>query len=194
MCCWPAAWAPPSTRCSTWSAWSMTSNCFPTRCFPAMLEWWVPNALAALVVTPVIITWGHSVVGAAEFLAEPARPALCAAGLVCGTLISFDTWFVYGIQQYPLAYLPYPFLAWSALRFGPRGRGHGHAAGGGAGDLFAVAKARAVRDRQRGRQPAVGRQLHRHCGRFQPAAGQPPPRNAAARWPRWWPMKNVCAR
>ena len=42
-----------------------------------------------------------------------------------GTLISFDTWFVYGMQQYPLAYLPYPFLAWSALRFGPRGAATG---------------------------------------------------------------------
>ena len=42
-------------------------------------------------------------------------------GLVAGTLISFHSWFVYGVQNYPLAYLPYPFLAWGALRFGQRG-------------------------------------------------------------------------
>ena len=38
-----------------------------------------------------------------------------------GTLVSFDSWFVYGIQSYPLAYLPFPFLFWGALRFGQRG-------------------------------------------------------------------------
>src|ERR1035441_647155 len=38
-----------------------------------------------------------------------------------GTLISFNSWFVYGIQNYPLAYVPFPFLVWGALRFGQRG-------------------------------------------------------------------------
>ena len=88
--------------------------------FPNLLEWWVPNALAALVVTPAIITWA-----APSSLRLNAwrvgEAVLCAAGLLGGTMISFNTWFVYGIQQYPLAYLPYPFLAWGALRFGPRG-------------------------------------------------------------------------
>ena len=96
----------------------------PDAMFPNMLEWWVPNALAALVVTPVIITWGVPSSVRLNFW-RVAEAVLCAAGLVGGTLISFDTWFVYGIQQYPLAYLPYPFLAWSALRFGPRGAATG---------------------------------------------------------------------
>src|SRR5204863_9867761 len=46
---------------------------------------------------------------------------LCSVGLAAGTLISFHSWFVQGIQNYPLAYLPYPFLVWGALRFGQRG-------------------------------------------------------------------------
>ena len=46
---------------------------------------------------------------------------ICGAGLVGGTLVSFNSWFVYGIQNYPLAYLPFPFLVWGALRFGQRG-------------------------------------------------------------------------
>jgi PAS domain S-box-containing protein len=88
--------------------------------FPKVLEWWVPNALAGLVVTPFVLTW-----------ATPSttrwKPRLifeavvCGAGLVAGTLISFDSWFVYGIQNYPLAYLPFPFLVWGSLRFGQRG-------------------------------------------------------------------------
>jgi PAS domain S-box-containing protein len=92
--------------------------------FPNLIEWWVPNALAALVITPVIITWGAPSSVRLNFW-RAAEALICAAGLVGGTLISFDTWYVYGIQQYPLAFLPYPFLAWSALRFGPRGAATG---------------------------------------------------------------------
>ena len=96
----------------------------PDEIFPNLVEWWVPNALAALVLTPAIITWAAPSSVRLNFW-RASEAALCAAGLVVGTLISFDTWFVYGIQEYPLAYLPYPFLAWSALRFGPRGAATG---------------------------------------------------------------------
>jgi PAS domain S-box-containing protein len=84
------------------------------------LAWWVPNALAGLVVAPLIITWAtpSSTRWNASLIFEAV---ICSAGLVGGTLISFNTWFVYGIQNYPLAYLPFPFLVWGALRFGPRG-------------------------------------------------------------------------
>ena len=88
--------------------------------FPATLVWWVPNALAGLVVAPFIITWATP--SATRWNASLiAEAVLCGAGLVGGTLISFNSWFVYGIQNYPLAYLPFPFLVWGALRFGPRG-------------------------------------------------------------------------
>ena len=50
-----------------------------------------------------------------------AEALICGLGLVAGTLISFDSWFAYGIQNYPLAYLPFPFIVWVALRFGQRG-------------------------------------------------------------------------
>ncbi|MDB6036953.1 MAG: Histidine kinase, partial [Verrucomicrobiales bacterium] len=88
--------------------------------FSATLTWWVPNALAALVITPVLITWAapSSIRWNARLIVEAAA---CGAGLVGGTLISFNSWFVYGIQSYPLAYLPFPFLVWGALRFGQRG-------------------------------------------------------------------------
>ena len=88
--------------------------------FSNFLAWWVPNALAMLVVTPVIITWNTPATKRWNFW-RVTEAILCGTGLVAGTLVSFNTWFVYGLQQYPLAYLPYPFLAWAALRFGPRG-------------------------------------------------------------------------
>jgi PAS domain S-box-containing protein len=88
--------------------------------FPAILEWWVPNALAAMVVAPFLIAWASptSTRWAPRLVIEAL---LCGAGLICGTLISFQSWFVYGIQNYPFAYLPFPFLVWGALRFGQRG-------------------------------------------------------------------------
>lgn len=91
---------------------------------PGLIEWWVPNALAALVVTPFFITWGTPSSMRLN-LWRTVEAVVCAAGLIFGSLISFNTWFVYGLQQYPLAYLPYPFLAWGALRFGPRGASTG---------------------------------------------------------------------
>ena len=88
--------------------------------FPHLLAWWVPNALGALVIAPVILSWGSSssIVWNTRLIIEAA---ICVAGLTLGTLISFNSWFVEGIGKYPLAYLPYPFLVWSALRFGQRG-------------------------------------------------------------------------
>ncbi len=84
------------------------------------LGWWVPNALAALVVAPLIVTWlAPSTLRWNRYLVLEA--VCCAIGLVGGTVLSFNSWFVQGIQNYPLAYLPFPFLVWGALRFGPRG-------------------------------------------------------------------------
>ena len=78
----------------SWSAWPS-----------AMLEWWVPNALAGLVVAPFIIAWATR----STIRPEPRlilEAVVCGVGLVAGTLISFHSWFVYGVQNYPLAYLP----------------------------------------------------------------------------------------
>lgn len=86
----------------------------------SMLIWWVPNAMAGLIIAPVIMTWSSP----AQLKWEPklvVEAAICTLGLVLGTLVSFNSWHMYGIQNYPLAYLPYPFLIWGALRFGQRG-------------------------------------------------------------------------
>jgi PAS domain S-box-containing protein len=88
--------------------------------FSSLLVWWVPNALSGLVVTPFLVSWSArtSVRWRPRLVVEAG---VCAAGLACGTLISFNSWFAHGIENYPLAFLPYPFLVWSALRFGQRG-------------------------------------------------------------------------
>lgn len=89
-----------------------------------VVAWWVPNALAALVVAPLILTWGSR--SSLRWTTQLVVEALvCVIGLTFGTLISFNSWYAYGIENYPLAYLPYPFLVWGALRFGPRGASAG---------------------------------------------------------------------
>ena len=92
--------------------------------FPHLLQWWVPNAMAALVVTPVILVWSAPSAERWSF-SRSVEAFLCGGGLFLAAWVSFDTWFVYGIQNYPLAYLPVPFLIWSSLRFGPRGAATG---------------------------------------------------------------------
>jgi PAS domain S-box-containing protein len=88
--------------------------------FPKVVEWWVPNAMAGLVVAPFLLSWGTKS-GVKWRWGRGAEAVVCSLGLAAGTLISFNSWYVQGIQNYPLAYLPYPFLVWGALRFGQRG-------------------------------------------------------------------------
>ena len=88
--------------------------------FSEILIYWVPNSLAVLVIAPFVMVWSTP----ATFRWNRRlviEAAVCGLGLLCGTLISFDSWFSYGLQSYPIAYLPFPFLVWGALRFGPRG-------------------------------------------------------------------------
>ncbi len=89
-----------------------------------LLDWCMPNALAMLVVTPLIITWFAPSSARLNFW-RGVEAGVCVAGLICGTLVSFDTWFVHGLPEYPLAYLSCPFLVWGALRFGSRGAATG---------------------------------------------------------------------
>jgi|GEM_PF-1611976 len=90
------------------------------------LGWWVPNGLAALVVAPFIITWASpsSTRWTHRLIFEAV---MCGLGLTAGTYLSFNSWIIQGIQNYPLAYLPFPFLVWGSLRFGPRGASAGTA-------------------------------------------------------------------
>jgi PAS domain S-box-containing protein len=91
---------------------------------PDTLAWWIPNALAVLVITPVMVSWGVR----SSVWMTPLRiieATLCAAGLAAGTAICLDLWPVPAWQMFPLTYLPYPFLAWAALRFGSRGAATG---------------------------------------------------------------------
>jgi len=111
---------------TTMNAWfTVVSLCYEGRVewsalFPTMLEKWVPNAMACLVVTPFILAWATPPKTGWQ-PKQLVEGCICGVGLLVGTLLSFNSWYAYGISNYPMAFLPYPFLVWAALRFGQRG-------------------------------------------------------------------------
>ena len=105
--------------------------------FPTILEWWVPNALAGLVVAPFLITW-------ATPSALRWHPRLVVEAAVCGTgsggrhpdflpflVCLWDSELSAGLLALPLPGLG-RFAVWPA-----RGH-HRHAARFGAGDPLAA--------------------------------------------------------
>ncbi len=83
--------------------------------------------MGALVVTPLILAWARPVRCADQ--ARLVEAACCAVGLIVGTQLSFNSWFVYGVENYPLALsaLPVPGLGGAAFR--PARRHHRHLRG-----------------------------------------------------------------
>jgi PAS domain S-box-containing protein len=86
--------------------------------------WVVPNALAVLVLPPFFGVWSARSLWRWNFR-RAAEAFIGMAGLVASTVVAFNSWFLYGIHAYPLAYLPLPFLLWGGFRFGPRGAATG---------------------------------------------------------------------
>jgi PAS domain S-box-containing protein len=84
--------------------------------FYRMMHWWMANAMAVLVVAPFILAWSTRP-GFTITIRRVAEGFLCLGLLGVATLASFSSWSAYGVQNYPLAFLPYPFLVWAALRF-----------------------------------------------------------------------------
>jgi two-component system cell cycle sensor histidine kinase/response regulator CckA len=82
--------------------------------------WWLGDTLGVLLVTPLLLTWG-----AAPEVRWSVKRHVEAGLLLVSLLIA--SWVGFGGRlpgteaQYPLAFLPIPWLVWAAFRFGPRG-------------------------------------------------------------------------
>jgi len=82
------------------------------------LTWWLGDAVGAIVFTPLIVLW----IEQPRILWNGLRALEAVVLLLC--LVAFDIacfgpspW---GVKNYPLTFLPVPFLIWAAFRFGPR--------------------------------------------------------------------------
>jgi signal transduction histidine kinase len=84
----------------------------------AWRTWWVGDCIGALIVAPVILTWGsHGVRGVRRRAAEAGVKTL-ALVIVSLMVFTADPPTGTGFLQ---AYLLFPVLIWGAMRFGPRG-------------------------------------------------------------------------
>jgi PAS domain S-box-containing protein len=92
--------------------------------WPLTMQWWIPSTLAMLIVAPVVLTCATRSSVGMNFL-RVAESVVCTAGFFGGALLAFGLWVVPAAQTFPIEYLPYPFLLWGALRFGPRGAATG---------------------------------------------------------------------
>jgi signal transduction histidine kinase len=91
---------------------------------PIWSTWWIGDLLGALVVAPVLLVW----------LSPSSFPINSRRYLEGALVILFTasvTWYVFsnnpplGIAHQALLYVLFPFIIWSALRFGPRGAATG---------------------------------------------------------------------
>src|SRR5207247_1074315 len=84
-------------------------------------QWWLGDAMGALVVGPALVTWG-----AQPRISWQPRQAYEAVALLVLVVtvgqIVFGGWSGTSgsLAFYPLAFAIFPFVIWAALRFGPR--------------------------------------------------------------------------
>jgi PAS domain S-box-containing protein len=82
-------------------------------------QWWLGDAMGALVLTPVLLTWGMQ----PRIAWRPWR--VIEAGvllvlLVSVTQLAFGEWFTPSISNFPMSFYVFPFVIWAALRFDSR--------------------------------------------------------------------------
>jgi PAS domain S-box-containing protein len=87
---------------------------------PLWWQWWLGDAMGALIVAPALLTW-LSPPRLNASIPGPKEAGACLGGLAVAGLLTFGGWFPPGIMNYTLGYTLFPFLIWAALRFGPRG-------------------------------------------------------------------------
>lgn len=82
--------------------------------------WWIGDLLGALVVAPFFLSWAQS-----GLAVRPGRRLLEAGAAF--TLLALVTWYVFifqsppGVYHQALLYSIFPFVIWTAIRFGHRG-------------------------------------------------------------------------
>ena len=108
-----------ATISATWGATtlSLTGSALWTEYGSIWLTWWLGDAAADLVVTPVLVLWSRPGARAAR------RGQLLEAAVLLISLVVVSQLVFGGLfpdKNYPLDFLCIPFLLWASLRFEPR--------------------------------------------------------------------------
>jgi signal transduction histidine kinase len=87
---------------------------------PTWLAWWLGDMMGALVVAPLLLTWGAS-----PSFRTSWRQMAELGGLVCSVIvvsaIVFEDLVSSQTEFYSMPYMIFPLVIWAAIRFGPRG-------------------------------------------------------------------------
>src|SRR6185295_13920846 len=83
--------------------------------------WWLGDAMGALLVTPVLLTWAQLPRPWEVRRERMLEIALMVAGFLVVSDLTLGSWLRNPILHPPLAFTLFPFLVWAAIRFGPRG-------------------------------------------------------------------------
>lgn len=93
----------------------------PWSAFPTVwLTWWLGDAIGAIAVTPALISWTGPL-ARKRHPRQMAEAVLLLALVFVVSMAIFWDWLPAGRQNYPLAYVPIPFLILAVFRFGQHG-------------------------------------------------------------------------
>jgi PAS domain S-box-containing protein len=89
--------------------------------YPAIwFTWWLGDTTGMLLVTPLLLTWSDEPRWRWGFRGAVEAVLLFVSLLAAGRIASGAS-FPGGNANYPLLFVPIPWLVWAAFRFGPRG-------------------------------------------------------------------------
>ncbi|HEV2853634.1 MAG TPA: MASE1 domain-containing protein [Thermoanaerobaculia bacterium] len=83
--------------------------------------WWLGDAMGALLVTPVLLTWAELPLRLTLRGKRVLEAAVLGLGLFVASDLTLRAWVDSPFLHPPLAFTLFPFLVWAALRFGRRG-------------------------------------------------------------------------
>ncbi|MBT5055321.1 MAG: response regulator [Gemmatimonadetes bacterium] len=82
--------------------------------------WWLGDVTGMLVLTPLLVSWWPSLMPRAPGFRHVMERGLLQIAVLHAAGFSFLGWLHGESANYPMAYLPLPFLCWVAFRCGPR--------------------------------------------------------------------------
>ncbi|MGH8628220.1 MAG: MASE1 domain-containing protein, partial [Gammaproteobacteria bacterium] len=97
--------------------WSQAVDRFTA--VPTWWTWWLADGMGMLLVTPLLLTWSRQWRDDWT-VAQLMEAAVLLTLLIILSMLIFGGW-VLPPLSYPPEYLFFPFVAWAALRLGPRG-------------------------------------------------------------------------
>ncbi|MGH8594452.1 MAG: MASE1 domain-containing protein, partial [Gammaproteobacteria bacterium] len=97
--------------------WSQAVDRFTA--VPTWWTWWLADGMGMLLVTPLLLTWSRQWRDDWT-VAQLMEAAVLLTLLIIVSMLIFGGW-VLPPLSYPPEYLFFPFVAWAALRLGPRG-------------------------------------------------------------------------